>query len=166
MCNGQRLLCDKIVYILYIYKIYVCNEQPSQTTANPVSGKAGILRYIVNTYCFTKFRVSDLHIISTSGEATVFYQGRLSRHITPLSEKTRPGSWPWDFTGKATPFCHRPTAVTNCKARRPQQQLNPVSGKAYSSTKGGLLRYIHLLAGFRHQSLRRRGFESHRCYQM
>ena len=39
---------------------YHCNERPSQTTANPVGGKAcsstkgGLLRYIVNTYSIHK----------------------------------------------------------------------------------------------------------------
>ena len=33
----------------------------------------------------------------------VFYQGKLSRHITSPSEKTRPESWPVDYMGKATP---------------------------------------------------------------
>ena len=30
-------------------------------------------------------------------------QGRLFRHITSPSEKTRPESWPGDYMGKATP---------------------------------------------------------------
>ena len=33
----------------------------------------------------------------------IFFQGRLSRHITSPSEKTRPESWPGDHMGKATP---------------------------------------------------------------
>ena len=77
-----------------------CNEQPSQASANPVSGKAcsstkdGLLRYIPNTYSIHK--VSSLKC--------AYFQGRLSRHITSPSEKTRPESWPGDYMAKATPF--------------------------------------------------------------
>ena len=35
--------------------------------------------------------------------ADVFFQGRLSRHITVTAEKTRPESWPGDCMGKAAP---------------------------------------------------------------
>ena len=65
-----------------------CNEQLSQATANPVSGKAcsstkgDLLRYILNTYSIHK--VSSLKF--------AYFQGRLSRHITSPSEKTRPES--------------------------------------------------------------------------
>ena len=38
--------------------------------------------------------------------------------------------------------CHYPTAATKCDERPSQATANPVSGKACSSTKGGLLRYI------------------------
>ena len=34
----------------------------------------------------------------------VFFQGRLSRHTTSPSEKTRPESWPGDYMGNATPI--------------------------------------------------------------
>ena len=72
----------------------------------------------------------------------VFFEGRLSRHITSPSEKTRPESWPGDYMGKATPFwqlsssqrCHQMTVEPSHR--------NPVGGKACSSFKGGLLRYI------------------------
>ena len=74
----------------------------------------------------------------------VFYQGRLSRHITPPSEKTRPESWPGNYMGKASQVwqlslshrCH------HCNEQPSQARTNPVSGKAFSSTKGGLLCYI------------------------
>ena len=38
--------------------------------------------------------------------------------------------------------CHYPTAATKCNERPSQASANPVGGKACSSTKGGLLRYI------------------------
>ena len=38
--------------------------------------------------------------------------------------------------------CHHPTAATKCNERPSQSTANPVDGKACSSTKGGLLRYI------------------------
>ena len=38
--------------------------------------------------------------------------------------------------------CHHPTAATKCNEQPRQATANPVSGKACSSTKGGLLRYI------------------------
>ena len=119
----------------------MCNVQPRQATANPVSGKAcsstkgGLLRYIPNTYSIHK--VSSLKF--------AHFQGRLSRHITSPSEKTRPESWPGDYMGKATPFsgsCHHPTAATKCNVQPSRATANPVGGKACSSTKGGLLRYI------------------------
>ena len=79
--------------------VFYCNEQPSQATANPVSGKAcsstkvDLLRYIPNTYSIHK--VSSLKF--------AYFQGRLSLHIISPSEKTRPESWPGDYMGKATP---------------------------------------------------------------
>ena len=38
--------------------------------------------------------------------------------------------------------CHYPTAATKCNEQPSQATANPVGGKACSSTKGGLLRYI------------------------
>ena len=38
--------------------------------------------------------------------------------------------------------CHYPTAATKCNEQPIRATANPVSGKACSSTKGGLLRYI------------------------
>ena len=92
------------VYVLHCICIHwcrclFCNEQPSQATANPVGEKAcsstkgGLLR-IPNTYSIHK--VSSLKF--------AYFQGRLPRHITSPSEKTRPESWPGDYMGKATPF--------------------------------------------------------------
>ena len=72
----------------------------------------------------------------------IFFQVRLSRHITSPSEKTRPGS-----LGPGTTWvrqlcsgsCHHPT---KCNEQPSQATANPVGGKACSSTKGGLLCYI------------------------
>ena len=74
----------------------------------------------------------------------VFFQGRLSRHITSPSEKTRLESWP-GITWVRQPrsgSCHYPTAATKCNERPRQATENPIGGKACSSTKGGLLLYI------------------------
>ena len=38
--------------------------------------------------------------------------------------------------------CHYPTAATKCNIQPSRATPNPVGGKACSSTKGGLLRYI------------------------
>ena len=38
--------------------------------------------------------------------------------------------------------CHHPTAATKCNEQPSQVTANPVGGKACSSTKDGLLRYI------------------------
>ena len=38
--------------------------------------------------------------------------------------------------------CHHPTAATKCNEQLSQATANPVGGKACSTTKGGLLRYI------------------------
>ena len=38
--------------------------------------------------------------------------------------------------------CHHPTAATKCSEQPSRATENPVGGKACSSTKGGLLRYI------------------------
>ena len=74
----------------------------------------------------------------------VFFQGRLSRHTTSPSEKTRPESWPGNTWVRQlrSGSCHHPTAATKCNVQPSQATANPVGGKACSSTKGGLLRYI------------------------
>ena len=77
-----------------------CNVQPSRATASPVGGKACsshkgvLLRYIPNTY--------SIHTVSSLKFA--YFKGKLSRHITSPSEKTRPESWPGNYMGKANPF--------------------------------------------------------------
>ena len=50
-----------------------------------------------------KFAYYKQSICRSYGCTNVFFQGRLSRHITSPSEKTRPESWPGDYMGKATP---------------------------------------------------------------
>ena len=117
-----------------------CNEQPSQATANPIGGKAcsstkgGLPRYIPNTYSIHK--VSSLKF--------AYFQGRLSRHITSPSEKTRPESRPGNTWVRQlqSGSCHHPTAATKCNVQPSQSHRNPVGGKACSSTTGGLPRYI------------------------
>ena len=74
----------------------------------------------------------------------VFFQGWLSRHITFPSEKTRPESWPGNTWVRQlrSGSCHYPTAANKCNEQPSQATANPAGGKACSSTKGGLLRYI------------------------
>ena len=94
-----------------------CNEQPKQATANPVGGKAcsstkgGLLRYIPNTYSIHK--VSSLKF--------AYFQGRLSRHITSPSEKTRPESWSGDYMGKAIPVWQLSLSHRTNSRSKPQQ---------------------------------------------
>ena len=100
--------------------------QPSQATANPVgekacsSTKAALLRYIPNTYSIHK--VLSLKF--------AYFQGRLSRHMTSPSEKTRPESWPEDYMGKQlrSGSCNYPTAATKCNVQPNQATANPVGG--------------------------------------
>ena len=65
-------------------------------------------------------------------------------HRRGFCEKTRPESWPGDYMGKAAPFWQLslPTAATKCNRTAEPSHRNAVGGKACSSTKGGLLRYI------------------------
>ena len=54
----------------------------------------------------------------------VFCQGRLSRHITSPSDKTRPESWPGNYMDKAVVIIlPLPTNVTNSRAKlqKPRQ---------------------------------------------
>ena len=118
----------------------MCNEQSNQATANPVSGKAcsstkgGLLHYIPNTYSIHK--VSSLKF--------AYFQGRLSRHITSPPRRLVPSlglGTTWVRQARSG-SCHYPTAATKCNEQPNQATAKPVSGKACSSTKGGLLRYI------------------------
>ena len=99
----MMLFTSVVTCVMYqvgsLFRQHLCTV----ATANPVGGKAcsstkgGKLRYILNTYSIHK--VSSLKF--------AYFQGRLSRHITSPSEKTRPESWPpesWpgDYMGKAS----------------------------------------------------------------
>ena len=105
--------------------------QSSQATANPVGGKAcsstkcGLLRYILNTYSILKVSSLKFHITSTQYAANTLHQrifkGRLSRHITSPSGKTRPESWPEDYMGKSTPFWQLSSPNVTCSRAKPQQ---------------------------------------------
>ena len=119
----------------------LCNERPSQATANPVSGKAcsstkgGLLRYIPNTYSIHK--VSSLKFAYFQGRLPVTYITSPPRRLVPsLGLGT---TW---VRQPRSGGCHHPTAATKCNERPSQATANPVSGKACSSTKGGLLHYI------------------------
>ena len=114
--------------------------QPSRATTNPVSGKGcsstkgGLLRYIPNTYSIHK--VSSLKF--------AYFQGRLSLHITSPQRRLVPSlglgnTWVRQLRSGS---CHHPTAATKCNVQPNRATANHVSGKACSSTKGGLLRHI------------------------
>ena len=100
-----------------------CNEQPSQATANPVGGKAcsstkgGLLRFSKRSYPVTLLP-PPRRLVPSLGLGTTWVR------------QPRSGG------------CHHPTAATKCNESRDQATANPVGGKACSSTKGGLLRYI------------------------
>ena len=76
----------------------------------------------------------------------VFYQGRLSRHISSPLREVSPRVLAWGLPTRVRQLrpssCHHPTAATKCNEQPSQATANPVDGKACSSTKGGLLRYI------------------------
>ena len=66
-------------------------------------------------------------------------------HYAPLREDS-PRVLTWELHAWVRQLrsgrCHYPTSATKCNVSLPQQQLNPVSGNACLTTKGGLLRYI------------------------
>ena len=93
---------------------------------------------------FTALYTQHLLIHKVSSLKFAYFQGRLSRHITSPSEKTRPSlglgtSWVRQLRSGS---CHYPTAATKCNVQPSQATANPVDGKACSSTKCGLPRYI------------------------
>ena len=112
--------------------------QPNQVTANPVGGKAcsstkgGLLRYIPNTYSIHK--VSSFEISKGGYPVTLLPPPR--RLVPSLGLGT---TW---VRQPRSGGCHHPTAATKCNVQPNQVTANPVGGKACSSTKGGLLRYI------------------------
>ena len=120
--------------------MYFCNEQPSRATANPVGGKAcsftkgGLLRYIPNT------RSSQ----SLEFEICISPREAIPLHYFPLREDS-PRVLAWKLHGYRhlrSGSCHHPTAATKCNEQPSRATANPVGGRACSSTKGGLLRYI------------------------
>ena len=131
-----------------------CNEQPSKATANHVSGKAcsstksGLLCYICDTN-FTKFQVSNLHITSTPDASNTLHECILPREAI-LSHYFPPSRRLVQSLGLGTTWarqprsgsCHYPTAATKCNEQPSKATANPVSGKACSSTKSGLLCYM------------------------
>ena len=79
----------------------------------------------------------------------VFYKGDYPVTLLPPPRRLAPSlglgtTWVRQLRSGS---CHHPTAATKCNVQPIQATANPVGGKACSSTKGGLLRYIllHLL---------------------
>ena len=114
--------------------ITLCNEQPNQSHSKPRRWKSMLIHQGLFTLLYTQhlpdsqsfeFEICILQALNMPliRCTNVFFQGRLSRHITSPSEKSRPETWPGDYMGKATPFWR-------------------LSSSYLSSTKGGLLRYI------------------------
>ena len=109
-------MTDMFHSLLHFVILY-CNEKPSQATTNPVGGKAcsstkGVLQIFTALYTQRLLNSQSFEFLICILPAlnmplirctNVFFQGRLSRHITSPSEKTRPESWPGDYMGKATP---------------------------------------------------------------
>ena len=110
----------------------LCNEQPNPQQLNPVGGKPcsstkdDLLRYTYSIHKVMSLKFAYLFIAH--------------RYISSPSEKTRPESWPGVRQLRSC-SCHHPTASTTCNEQPSTQQLNPDGGKAYPSTKDGLLRY-------------------------
>ena len=93
---------------------------------------------------FKKFRVSILHITSTLDTANTLHQRIILREAFPShyfpSLKTGLGTvWVRQFRSGS---CNYLTAATKCNIQSNQATVNPIGGKACSTTKGGLLRYI------------------------
>ena len=83
---------------------------------------------------FTKSQVWNLHISKGSYPVTLLPPPR--RLAPSLGLGT---TW---VRQPRSGGCHHPTAATKCNERPSRATANPVDGKACSSTKGGLLRYI------------------------
>ena len=137
----------KIVTVI----ITLCNEQPNQSHSKLRRWKSMLIHQGWFTLLYTQhlpdsqsfeFEICILQALNMPliRCTNVFFQGRLSRHITSPSEKSRPETWPGDYMGKAAPFWRLSSSY---RATNPSKATaNPVGGKACSSTKGGLLRYI------------------------
>ena len=74
----------------------------------------------------------------------VFYKGDYPVTLLPPPRRLAPSlglgtTWVRQLRSGS---CHHPTAATKCNEWPSQATANPVGGKACSSTKGGLLRYI------------------------
>ena len=83
---------------------------------------------------FTKSRVRNLHISKGGYPVTLLPPPR--RLVPSLGLGT---TW---VRQPRSGSCHYPTAATKCNVQPSRATANPVGGKACSSTKGGLLRYI------------------------
>ena len=125
----------------------MCNERSSQATANPVGGEAcsstkdGLLCYILNTQSIHK--VSSLKFAYYK-HSTYFSKGGYPFTLLPPPRRLAPSlglgtTWVRQLSSGS---CHHPTAATKCNVQPSKATANPVGGKACSSTKDGLLRYI------------------------
>ena len=77
-------------------------------------------------------------------EICIFPREAIPSHYLPLREDAPSlglGTTTWVRQPRSG-SCHYPTAATKCNEQPSQATANPVGGKACSSTKGGLLRYI------------------------
>ena len=104
-----------LVVIFNCYLLYYCNEQPSQSHSKPHRWKSMLIHQGWFTALYTQHLLDsqsfefEICILQALNMPLIrctnvyVFQGRLSRHTTSPSEKTRPESWPGDFMGKATP---------------------------------------------------------------
>ena len=90
-----------------------CNERPSRATETPSVEKHAHPPRVVYCAIYStldsqsfEFEICILQALNMPliRCTNIFFQGRLSRHITSPSEKTRSDSWHGDYMGKATPF--------------------------------------------------------------
>ena len=87
------------------------------------------------------------HFLNTQSlefEICIFPREAIPSHYFPLREDSPPSlglgtTW---VRQPRSGSCHYPTSATKCNEQLSQATVNPVSGKACSSTKGGFMRYI------------------------
>ena len=87
------------------------------------------------------------HLLDSQGlefEICIFPREAIPSHYFPHREDSSPSlglgtTWVRQLRSGS---CHYPTTATKCNVPPNQATANPAGGKACSSTKGGLLRYI------------------------
>ena len=137
---------------LSVIQCLYCNEQPSQATETPSVEKHAHPPRVVYCAIYLTLTLSFEFLICILLPANmplirctnVFYKGDYPVTLLPPPRRLAPSlglgtTWVRQLRSGS---CHHPTAATKCNEQPSQATANPVGGKACSSTKGGLLRYI------------------------